>query len=348
MLVSAEARPDAPIPYASVVILTWNGCPDIDACLAAVCNQETVWPYEVLVIDSGSRDGTLEVVRQHLANLSERRLAQAAPVTLRLIEIPSASFNHGGTRNLGASLAQGEFVAFLTQDAIPADNRWLSALVAAFDDPSVAGVFSRQLPKSDAHVLTRRGLSLWAGSQEQRAIKRWPGAAAYAEMAPWDRYNLILFDDVSSCLRKSVWDQIPYAAVSFGEDIDWALRALKAGHALVYEPGSKVYHSHNRAPWYEFKRIYQDHQNLYRLVGMETVPTLRAAWICLWRAWGGYSVYVLLSNARVTEKLHLLFTYIPFAVPAQVFGQYLGRRADEFRARWGWFRRLDRTLRQGV
>lgn len=346
---STEARPDAPVPHASVVILTRNGRPEIDACLAVTCNQETAWPYEVLVIDSGSCDGTIETVRQYVTTLSERALARTAPaVTLRFIEIPSAAFNHGDTRNLGAGLARGKFVAFLTQDAIPADGHWLSALVAAFDDPAVAGAFSRQLPKSDAHVLTRRGLSLWAGSQDQRVVKRWPGAAAYAEMSPWDRYNLILFDDVSSCLRKSTWDQIPYAAVAFGEDIDWALRILMSGHTLVYEPASRVYHSHNRTPWYEFKRIYLDHQNLYRLVGMETIPTLRIAWICIWRAWGGYSVYVLRSSARVAEKLRLLFTYIPFAAPAQVFGQYLGRHAEEFRARWGWFRRLDRVLRAGV
>lgn len=346
---SIEALPDTSVPLVSVVILTRNGRPEIDACLAATCNQETPWPYEVLVIDSGSSDGTVETVRQYAAALVARAPTQTAPeVTLRLVEIPPASFNHGGTRNLGASLSRGKFVAFLTQDAIPADSHWLSALVAAFDDPTVAGAFSRQLPKSDAHVLTRRGLSLWVGSQEQRVVKRWPGAAAYAEMSPWDRYNLLVFDDVSSCLRKSTWEEIPYAALAFGEDIDWAQRALMAGHTLVYEPEARVYHSHNRTPWYEFKRIYLDHQNLYRLVGMETIPTLRAAWICIWRAWGGYSLYVLRSGATTAEKLRLLVTYIPFAAPAQVFGQYLGRHAEEFRTRWGWFRRLDRILRTGV
>ena len=207
---STEVRPDAVAPYASVVILTYNGSPEIDACLAAVCHQETAWPYEVLVIDSGSNDGTLETVRQYVAALAEGRSVQMAPaITIQLIEISPTSFNHGGTRNLGADLAQGEFVAFLTQDAIPADSYWLSALVSAFDDPSVAGAFSRQFPKSDAHALTRRGLSLWVGSQELRVVKRWPGDTAWAEMSPWDRYNLIVFDDVSSCMRRSVWVKSP-------------------------------------------------------------------------------------------------------------------------------------------
>lgn len=346
---SAKKRPETFIPYASVVILTRNGGSEFQACLAAVYDQETPWPYEVLVIDSGSNDETLDIVRRYLDISSGHRIGQAeSTVTLHLVEIPPTFFNHGDTRNLGASLARGEFVVFLTQDAVPADKHWLTALVTAFDKPSVAGVFSRQLAKADAHVLTRRGLSLWPGSQEQRMVKEWPGAAAYAAMSPWERYKLIMFDDVSSCLRKSIWEQIPYARVPFGEDIEWAFRVLTAGYTLVYEPASKVYHSHNRSPWYEFRRIYQDHQILYRLVGLETVPTLWAAWIGMWRIWGGYSLYVLRSDASWVEKLRLLFTYIPFAAPAQVFGQYLGRHADEFKSRWNWFRRLDQIWSTGI
>ena len=319
-------------PRASVVILTKNGYPEVADCLKAVFSQETDWPYEVIVIDSGSTDGTLDAVRRHPA---------------RLVEIPPQSFNHGGTRNLGAQQAQGEFVAFLTQDANPADEQWLSSMDAAFDDPDVAGPFRRQLPKADAHVHTRRGLAHWVAGQGQRQVKRMPPPQIYAQMLPFDRYLLAAFDDVSSCLRRRTWEQLPYAEVAFGEDIDWAQRALEAGHAVVYEPASRVYHSHNRPPWYEFRRLYLDHQNLYRLFGLETVPTLPAAVVSLFRAWGGYSLYVLASNASLGEKLKLLMTYVPLIVPAQVFGQYLGRHADDF-ARWGWFRRLDRKLRHGV
>jgi rhamnosyltransferase len=320
-------------PLVSVVILTKNGCPDVAHCLAAVFDQNTEWPYEVIIIDSGSTDNTLGVVSQY-------------PV--RLIEIPPQSFNHGATRNLGAEQARGEFVAFLTQDAIPADKYWLSALVAPFDKAAVAGAFSRQLPKADAHALTRRQLALWVGGRDQRLFKRMPTPSTYARMSPMERYELAVFDDVSSCLRRSVWEELPYAELPFGEDIDWAQRALEAGYALAYEPASRVHHSHNRSPIYEFKRIYLDHINLYRLFGLETVPTLRAALNGLIRGWGGYSQYVLQSGASLGEKLRLLFTYIPFIVPAQVFGQYLGRHAGEFRARWGWFRRLDQTLQLGV
>ena len=320
-------------PVTSVVILTRNGYPEIAECLTAVFCQETDWPYEVIAIDSGSTDGTLGVLRRYPA---------------RLVEIPPESFNHGGTRNLGAELAEGEFVVLLTQDAIPANSRWLSALVAALDEPGTAGAFSRQLPKADAHVLVKRSLSLWVAGSDQRRVKRMPPAQDYARMSPYEQYLLAAFDNVSSCVRKAVWQELPFSETPFGEDIDWAQRALLAGHTLVYEPASRVYHSHNRSARYEFKRTYLDHQNLYATFGLETVPTVGSVARHLFRGWGGYSAFVLGSRAPLKEKLHLLFGHIPFLVPAQVLGQYLGRHAAGFCSRWRWFRLLDRRWRQGV
>ncbi len=320
-------------PVTSVVILTRNGCPDIEQCLAAVFDQETDWPYEVIVIDSGSTDGTLDVVRDY---------------PTRLIEIPPEAFNHGATRNLGAELAKGAFVVFLTQDAIPASSTWLSSLAAALDDPGAAGAFSRQLPKEDAHVLVKRSLSLWVAGSDQRLVKLMPPAEDYARMSPYERYLLAAFDNVSSCVRKAVWQELHFSETAFGEDIDWAQRVLQAGHTLVYEPASQVYHSHNRPARYEFKRTYLDHQNLYALFGLETVPTVGSVLRHLFRGWGGYSAYVLGSGAPLKEKLYLLFGHIPLLVPAQVLGQYLGRHAAEFRSRWAWFRLLDGRWRRGV
>ena len=326
-MTSGEGR-----PCVSVVILTKNGCPDIADCLAAVFDQETDWPYEVIVIDSGSTDGTLDVIGRY-------------PV--RLIEIPPQSFDHGGTRNLGVGHARGRYIAFLTQDAIPADAHWLSPLVAALQDVSMAGAFSRQLPKADCNVLVRRALERWVAGGTERMVKALPSPAQYAAMSPWERFWLAVFDDVSSCIRKDVWQRFPFAQVSFGEDIEWAKRVLEAGYRLVYEPASRVYHSHNRSVPYEFKRTYVDHQNLHRLFGLRLIPSLGAALTCVVRGTGNYWRYVLQSKASFGEKARLL-AIVPFLTPAQVFGQYLGARSDELMDQQPWLAKMDQALRKGI
>jgi rhamnosyltransferase len=85
---------------ASIIILSKNGQAFIQRCLDKVCNQNYEHDYEVIVIDSGSTDKTLEIIRKY---------------PLRLYEIASDDFRHSKTRNLGASFAKGEFVVYLSR-----------------------------------------------------------------------------------------------------------------------------------------------------------------------------------------------------------------------------------------
>ena len=92
---------------ASVLIPVKNGGSLLAEVLDAVLAQQTPWPFEVLVIDSGSSDGSVEIAR-----------SRGVDVTT----IPPQEFSHGGTRNLLARRSRGEFLVFLTQDAKPASN----------------------------------------------------------------------------------------------------------------------------------------------------------------------------------------------------------------------------------
>ena len=91
-------------PKASVVVLTLNAGPDFAATLGGVFAQKTDADFEVIVLDSGSTDGTREMAR-----------ARGAAVH----DVPGSTFDHGATRDLGLSLAGGEYVALLVQDAVP-------------------------------------------------------------------------------------------------------------------------------------------------------------------------------------------------------------------------------------
>ena len=94
---------------ASVVIPTKNPGAIFQRVLDAVETQETKWPYEILVIDSGSTDGTVDFIQSRK--------------NVRLHQILSTEFGHGKTRNLGVSMTSGEFVAMLTHDALPVNSQ---------------------------------------------------------------------------------------------------------------------------------------------------------------------------------------------------------------------------------
>ena len=109
----------------SVVIPVRDGGGDLERCLAGIAAQRIEEEVEVVVVDSGSSDGSVDVAR-----------AAGAVVT----EIGPAEFGHGRTRNLGVQIALGELIVFTTQDAVANDDDWLANLsAAARSGPVVAG-----------------------------------------------------------------------------------------------------------------------------------------------------------------------------------------------------------------
>src|SRR5215831_3958755 len=98
----------------SILVLSKNDVVNVEAGLKAIYSQKDVEEFEVIVVDSGSTDGTLEVLSRF-------------PV--RVEQIPPTSFHHAQTRNLAASLATGEILVFLSQDALPASEFWLASML---------------------------------------------------------------------------------------------------------------------------------------------------------------------------------------------------------------------------
>lgn len=247
-------------PAVTLFVPTWNAGPEFPGILGRMRQQRLDRPFEVLIIDSGSTDGTVEFLRRQ-------------PV--RLIEIQKSEFNHGLTRNQGIQEARGEIVVLATQDACPADDLWMQRLVDAFADPQVAGAYSRQIPRRDANPFIRDRLEGWMATADTLRVQSVTSRADFDALPSLDKLHRAMFDNVSSSVRRRVTLEIPFRERRFGEDIDWAHRTLLAGYKIVYEPRSCVIHSHNRSPWYELKRVYLDHQNLHRLFGLHAVPRRR-------------------------------------------------------------------------
>jgi rhamnosyltransferase len=300
-------------PKVSVVIPTLNAGPGFEELLEKVRVQEGDFDVEVLVVDSGSTDDTDELARSYGATVHG---------------VPRSEFNHGATRNLGISLARGEYVVLTVQDAVPLDERWLTTMVENLErDERVAGVYGRQVPHPRSSALTRVLVNNLATASLERREQFAGGPEQYREMLPVKRRRLAAFDNVSSCLRRSVWEEMPFEKTNFGEDIRWGKRAMEAGYKTVYEPRSAVFHSHERGAVYDLRRYYVDQRVLLELFGLELVPNL--ARLCLGILRSSLHLYQLLrkdEDLGDRRALLLFLLAVKYAVPAQV-GTYLGARS---------------------
>lgn len=199
-----------PDPYVSLVIRTKNEEAWIRHCLAMVFAQEGV-SFEVIVVDNQSTDRTLDLV-------------EGFPVAATLI---TKDYSPGSALNFGAAHGSGSHIAFLSAHCVPKDSTWLASLLGGFLDPTIAGVYGRQLPLPFTHPLDRN--DLWMSFGEERRVQR----------KDW------FFHNANSMVKRSVWEETPFdEGISNIEDRDWAKKIVNSGFGLVYEPEAAVYH-HN-------------------------------------------------------------------------------------------------------
>lgn len=216
----------------SLLLPVKNGGRYLRELLPAVMRQSVAARLEIVAVDSGSEDDTVEVLMRFGATI---------------LSIDPADFDHGLTRNLAAEHARGDVLVFMSQRALPADDRWLQPLIAVLDDdPVVAGVCSRVLPAPDADVLSRRDGDRELSASDQRRRKQIDDWSAYERMSVHDRRELLNFHTVSAAIRAEAWRRTPFQSVrTLGEDLLWARDVLESGWALVHEPTSVIRHFHS-------------------------------------------------------------------------------------------------------
>ncbi|MGB8647679.1 MAG: glycosyltransferase [Anaerolineae bacterium] len=203
------------MPEISIVLLTLNAGPALERTLDAIARQRTGRSFELVAIDSGSTDGTLELL-QHAGARMER--------------IPRAEFNFGRTRDRGYALGRGQYLVTLSQDAVPASDEWLEQLVAPFDDSAVAAVAGATLlPPPPALTFYWERVDRFYFTRESR---RWVA-----------RYHFG-FSNINSAVRKTVWEQNRIGPIEMSEDRllfkTWTAR----GRRIVFAPNAAVYHAH--------------------------------------------------------------------------------------------------------
>jgi rhamnosyltransferase len=211
-------------PVASLIIRTLNEASGLDAVLSAVRAQERVGTFEVLVLDSGSTDGTLDVVARHDATLHT---------------IARADFTFGRALNLGARLARAPICVHLSGHCLPTSRQWLRSLLEPLADPQVIATYGRQRPVP--------GVNPYEAIEMERAF---PSGLQTARQR---RY----FSNANCAVRRTTLLERPFdETITSMEDSLWLTGA--ASERVVYVPAAEVLHSHPLRPSYWYARYWRD------------------------------------------------------------------------------------------
>ncbi len=232
--------------------MTLNGGQALADTLDALSRQTLDTPSgrlpqpEIVAIDSGSSDQSLALLERHGA-----RLERIAP----------EEFGHGRTRNLGARLAQGEWLIYLSQDATPASENWLVTLSRHLRDPRVAAAFGRQLPPANVGPIETYFLEQTYPARAFRHEPTPPGTARTS-------IQRIFFSNVNAAIQRRAWEQCPFPDdLIMSEDQAFARAALQAGFSLVYDPLAAVIHGHRYSLGQLFRRNFDSGYSLRGIAG---------------------------------------------------------------------------------
>ena len=294
---------------ASVIVPVKNGGVLLTKILAGVLEQQTSWLFDVLVIDSGSTDGSQQRVRD---------------LGIPLHEIEPAEFGHGKTRNLGASLTAGEFIVYLTHDALPADQYWLQNLIAAAElTPDTAGAFGSHYAYPESGPIIARELTEhFAGFGSEPVSVRMDDPQRYADEESYRQF-LHFFSSNNSCLRRSVWQHIPLPDVDFAEDQTWAKSIIEAGYAKAFAPNAGVFHSHSFGVLESYRRAFDEARSYKRCFDYDLVPNFKHLVVHLTRLNWRDIRWIREAKLSRVAKLHWLLK-TPFLNLAKMTGYYAG------------------------
>jgi rhamnosyltransferase len=217
----------------NIIVVTYNAQPLLAKLLAGLQSQSQ--DNEILIIDSSSTDSTSDI---------------AAAYGIRIITIPQSEFDHGGTRNLGIEQVKGEFIAFMTQDAICADEHAVAELIRPLrENQNIAAVYGRQLACGDARVFARH-LRLF----------NYPETSYVRGLDDRKKYGIktAFLSNSFAAYRTSVLKEIGgfESRLIFGEDTFAAAKILLKGKKIAYAADAKVFHSHNYTTLQDFRRYF--------------------------------------------------------------------------------------------
>jgi glycosyltransferase involved in cell wall biosynthesis len=279
----------------SVVIRAFNESAHIGRLLQGL-SQQTVKPDQVIVVDSGSTDNTVDI-------------ASAAGCTI--VHIEKSEFSFGRALNLGCSESLYEVIVILSAHVYPVYDTYLENLVKAFDHSGVGVAYGRQVGDQRTRF------------SESRIMLKW-----FPAKNVWDQGHPFS-NNANAAILKTLWQQQTYDESLTGlEDLEFAKRALNLGHKVSYVADSPVVHVHEES-WNNIRNRYRREAVAYsRIIDGSKMSLLKAIGLMLANIALDY-FHSLKSHNRLKN-----LSSIPFFRSAQFFGAWQGfNKSDDISGR---------------
>ncbi len=213
-------------PTASVVVRCYNERDHIEKLFHGLFEQ-THESFEVILVDSGSTDGTLEIARQY-------------PIE-DIVHIPPEKFSFGRALNYGCEAAKGEYCVFISAHCYPRRVDWLERLLEKFGDDDIAMVYGKQRGGGPTKF------------SERQIFKRWfPDEDIDYQLTPFA-------NNANAAIRRELWEEYAYDEQLTGlEDLDWGKRVKEDGYEISYASEAEIIHIHDEAPRQIYNRYKRE------------------------------------------------------------------------------------------
>lgn len=287
-------------PRVSTIILTMNAEKNIAPLLYALKNQ-TIKPCEIIVADSESTDKTVSIANEYGA---------------KIIPIKRREFNHGGTRNYVLKQSKGDYILFLTHDAVPANNTLIERLIYLLEsNTKLAVVYGRQLPREDATYMER--LVRTYNYPEDGHVYNSNDISAHG-------IKTFFMSDVCALYRRDVYEKIGgfETDIKTNEDMFYAANAIGNGYDVGYAADAEVVHSHNLSLREQYQRNYIQGYEIERHKRLLSSPN----GVTVSQNSEGVKLVKDVTKKMLSKGRVFTWIYFGFDCCARFAGSYMGKK----------------------
>lgn len=245
--------------HCSIVIRAFNEEKHLPRLLEGI-RQQTIQDVQIILVDSGSTDSTVEIAQHSGADI---------------VSIDPQEFSFGRSLNRGIQAAAADLVVIVSAHCYPVYPDWLEQLLKPFQDENVALSYGKQ----------RAGSTNWF-SEQQFFRKYFPEVSQPNQGQPFSH-------NANSAIRRRLWEQHPFDEFLTGlEDLSWSSWAMSRGFSLAYSAEAEVIHTHDERPRHVYDRYKRE-----AIAMKQILPESRFSLWNFFRLWSG-SVFSDLNQAR--------------------------------------------------